>query len=541
MDKDFEMNKMIDKLYNNLTYFDQYGGSLIIFIFINIICFVIISYCYAKINSQSIISDWPNQRCKPSILPIAGFINKPEGVSISDFTEQNFTYCTQNVLSTISSDALQPLTFITSSLTVLASDIEIALQDIRAMIDKIRTYFQDISQEIMIRLMNIMPPLQKLILGFKDVMAKSQGVMTSGLFTFLGSYLSLQVLFKIMANSIISILITLSILIPVFFAIAYFTLNPYIFAMATSTSAIFILLSIPMAVILALMIDKLNIQTNLTVPKLKCFDKNTFIKMNNETFQPIHNIKIGDELHNGNIVTAVVKVETNGSIMYKLNNIIVSDTHIVKHNNDWIRVCNHPNAIKYLNYNEPYLYCLNTTNKIIEINDEIFADWDEIYKEDMPMPILNQNNLNNIINKVNNFMEIHTYLDGGFYKYTKTKLQNGLYKYIKDIQIGDVLENGEKVYGVVVINGKTVFDQFKYTLGKNIIIGGPNLVFLDNKKTKKSTFSLDLSKRHVIQNKYNKLYHLLTDTKQFTINNVIFGDYNSNIDFFLESKKNYYL
>ena len=43
-----------------------------------------------------------------------------------------------------------------------------------------------------------------------------------------------------------------------------------------------------------------------------------------------------------NSVTAKFKVETKGSDMYNLNDIIVSDSHIVKHGESWVPVSNHP-------------------------------------------------------------------------------------------------------------------------------------------------------------------------------------------------------
>ena len=105
----------IKKMYDKLTYFDQYGGSVILFIIITLILLILISYCHVKINAQPIIDDWTNQRCKPNIIPFAGFITHPDGISAIDYTSQNFTYCTQNILSSITGMAVEPLTFIVNT------------------------------------------------------------------------------------------------------------------------------------------------------------------------------------------------------------------------------------------------------------------------------------------------------------------------------------------------------------------------------------------------------------------------------------------
>jgi hypothetical protein len=290
---------------------------------------------------------------------------------------------------------------------------------------------------------------------------------------------------------------------------------PFTWGAAAAATALFVSISIPMAILLAFMVNVLKVQTNLTMPKLKCFDKNTKILMNDGTLKKIKKIKIGDELYNNNIITGIIKVETKDSIMYKLNNIIVSDTHLIKYNNEWICVSNHPEAIKYENYDEPYLYCLNTSNKIIQIDKYIFADWD-----DLTTKILNKLKNKNIIKNTN---DIHLYFDEGLSGTTKIKLNNNIKKCIKEIKIGDILKNEERIYGIVIINGKDI-KQYRYILGKNHTIIGSSNIFNNNKKYLKKTLS----------NNKKKLYHLLTDTNYFYIkDNLVINDYNSSIDFLL--------
>jgi hypothetical protein len=236
--------------------------------------------------------------------------------------------------------------------------------------------------------------------------------------------------------------------------------------------------------------------------------------MNDGSLKKIQDIKNGDILLNNNIVTAIIKVTTEGSKMYLLNNVIVSDSHIVKYNNTWIPVSKHPKSMKIDSYNEEYLYCLNTTNKIIEINDIIFTDWDEIYDE----------KLENIINQFvpcKNKHFIHKYLDCGFVSSTKIDMKNNYSSDIDKIKVNDILENGEKVYGIVEIDGSTIINQFEYNLGENNFIEGyiPNLN----------------SQKQIVNNQNKKLYHLLTNTGNFKIKNFIFKDYNAAIDRLLEN------
>ena len=97
MDTNPGLGKLI-KVYEKLGYMDQYGGSVILFIFVTIILFILISYCISASNAEQIAEDWPNQRCNPTIIPYAGFITHPEGVTAFEYTQENFNYIKLNIL-----------------------------------------------------------------------------------------------------------------------------------------------------------------------------------------------------------------------------------------------------------------------------------------------------------------------------------------------------------------------------------------------------------------------------------------------------------
>lgn len=532
----------IESMYKNLTYFDEYGATVLFVIFITFIVINICVYCYAKTHIKPIIDDWPNQRCKPYYIPIAGFITKPENTTAIDYTMENFSYCAQNILSRIMGYVLEAITFITNLILSIINDARTDINLIRALINKIRLFFQSISEEIMGRIMNIMIPLQKIVISFRDMLSKVQGILTAGLYTLLGSYYALQALMGAIAEFVIIILIALLVLILIFW------IFPFTWTIALSMTAIFIAISIPLVLILVFMLDVLNVQPDLSIPALQCFDKDTNILMKDGTYKQIKDICIGDQLYYDGIVTARMKLKTEGSIMYVLNDVIVSDTHLVHYKGKWLRVREHPDAKKIDEYNEPYLYCLNTTSKTIYINNTLFSDWDEVVGDDFTRFI---NNVKTNITKTNitktnsvttdeqiKSSEIHELLDSGFSGSTLIILKNNIVKQIKNIEICDILLNGEKVLGVVEIDGKKIKQQYQYILGKNTFIkGGPNIVInkYDEKQGYLSTLSLSEGKhKRSIQDNEDKLFHLITNTKTFYINEVEFYDYNKSIDIFLE-------
>ena len=146
------------------------------------------------INAKDIRDNWQTEKCKPQIMPFAGFINAPKGTTWTDYTYQNFQQCLNNIQSGLAGDALEPITFVTNVMSNMLNKITEAINSIRAMFDKVRTFFETVTKEIMGRIMNVMIPLQRIIISVKDFLSKCQGAMTAGLFTALGAFYTLQAL-----------------------------------------------------------------------------------------------------------------------------------------------------------------------------------------------------------------------------------------------------------------------------------------------------------------------------------------------------------
>lgn len=481
--KDININDtrvFVNNIYDKLSYFDIYGNSVIIFIFMTLFVFIVFSYCKVIQQKQDIADDWVNQRCKPQNMLFAGLITHPEDTTAFKYTSDNFQYCIQDILQNITGYALEPFQFMIKSLTQVFTNLTKAIQQIREITSNIRNNFKNFTEDIISRILNVMIPIQKMFISLMDVFQKIQGTMTSGLYTMLGTYYTLQALMGAILELIIKVLVALVIII------IGLWISPFTWGAAASMTTVFLAISIPLSIIIYFMTEVLHIKT-AKIPKLRCFDECTLITLIDGNKIYIKDIQVGDKLENGSYVTSKIKVTSANMKMYILNNIIVSESHLVKYNSKWIRVTQHPSA-EEINYDKPFLYCLNTSNKIIELNKIVFSDWDEIV--DNKLSILNKNNKN-----IHNLENIHEYLDDGFEENTEIKLHKTK-KQIKEIKIGDVLENGTIVYGLVEI------DAIK--LRK----------YLTNKVS-------------------SKLYHLLTTDGSLKINSVDVKDYNNLIDKFI--------
>ena len=471
----YDTRLFINNTYDQLSYFDIYGNSVIIFIFMTLFVFLVFSYCKIMQTKEAIADDWVNQRCKPQNMIFAGLITHPEGTSAFQYTSDNFQYCVQNILTNITGYALQPFQYMIQSLTNVFSKMAESIQQIREIINRLRNNFRKFAEDVLSRILNIMIPIQKIFIALMDAFQKIQGVMTGGLYTMLGSYYTLQSLMGAILELIIKVLVTLVIIIVGLWVM------PFTWPAAASMSAVFLAISIPLAIIIVFMTEVLHIKSS-AIPKLRCFDRKTRIHLDDGTFKHIEEIKPNDRLFDGSIVTAKIQVTSEGLKMYNLNGIIVSESHIVNHNGNWIPVRDHPLAIKIIRYNEPYLYCINTTSKVIILNNTIFTDWDEIYDDNLEFILRHAYNEN-----------IAQLIDKGFKQDTVIALKNGEKK-LKDIKIGDYLSTGGIVYGTVELNNTN----------------------LGNK---------------------DKLYNLLVSNGLFKAENVVQPDYNENIDSILELKK----
>ena len=481
MDNNINMkttSQFINKTYDSLSYFDLYGSSVIIFMFMTLFVFLVFSYCKVMQTKESIADDWVNQRCKPQNIPFAGLITHPEGTTAFQYTSDNFQYCVQNILTNITGYALEPFQFMITALTQIFTVLSNSIQQIRQIVNRIRNSIKEFTQDVMSRIFNVMIPIQKMFIALMDTFQKIQGVMTGGLYTMLGTYLTLQALMGAILEFIIKILTTLVIII-----VALWIL-PFTWPAAASMTVVFLAIAIPLSIIIYFMTEVLHIKSS-AIPKLRCFDRKTKFMLIDRSYKYIEELNPQDVLSDGSTVTSKIIVTSKDLQMFNLNGIIVSESHIVKYNDKWIPVREHPSAQKIHSYNEPYLYCLNTSSKTIILNDIIFTDWDEIYDDSLEF-ILNYYSIESP-------EFISTKVDCGFQKNTKIKLCNEE-KTIDTVNIGDILSTGGVVYGIVELTTNNLGNE--------------------------------------------QLYNLLVSNKKFEVGTVLYSDYNNNIDSILKLNKN---
>tara|TARA_B110000285_G_scaffold235453_1_gene317278 strand:+ start:709 stop:2310 length:1602 start_codon:yes stop_codon:yes gene_type:complete len=520
---DTSIFSVINKLYNKVGFLEKYGGSLWMTVIVILVFFIAISYYYIYNNLQPIKADWANQKCNPTVMPFAGLINPPDPKKMSafDFTAQNFTGCIQNILSDIAGTFLAPFYYLVNSLTKTLDGLNASVQAIRGVLNTIRNSVGKVSEEIMGKALNIMIPLQQIIIKIKDTINKTQGIMLSSIYMLMGIYQTITASFGAIIQIIMTFLMSIASIMTILFFIPFGLGIPF----AIPLLVIFIMILVPgiMVYIIQVMVLKKWVNPLPGIPS--CFIGDTDLTLHGGSKIKIKDIDVGMVLQNNNVVTAKMKLANIDETIYCLNGIYCTGEHVLKYNNSWIKTKDHPHSTKTDMYCD-YLYCINTSKKVIHINNDVFGDWDEL--DNAQIDELKQK-CNKYLPKQFELHDIHKYLDGGFIETTKIELQDGHNINICDIEVNDVLRFGERVTGIVKIKADDL-ETKQFNLGKqNSINGGPNLHICDSDLGMKST--LDIYGEKV---KCDYVYHIITNKRTFHVNGIKFYDYNSCIDKYLE-------
>lgn len=480
------------------------------------------SHLLFKNGKKYIKQNWSEYKNELYIQPISGFIKPNKGENSVETSIKNMQKTQYTITQSIFKVFTEPINLMMKAIMKVINNMKNSLNNIRSMFFKVRAYILKYIVDLMNRLSDLFASMIYTFAKTRDIFAKIKGIYTIFIY-FLWTIFNflewmVHTLYKLVRDVVVVAIALLG-------GILWLIFWPFAPIIAS------------FAVLLGIAGEGFTI----------CFDKNTLIKMENGSYKKINEIEIGDILRDGGKVTSILKSEIKNRLMYNYNGIIVSGDHLVFDNDKWKRVKECNVSIKITNYDEKYIYCLTTTTNIIPTITSVFRDYRECNK-----PFI-QNYINQLIlsylNNENNLIKkniIKNIEENGFYQNTEIKLSKGIIQYIKDIKIGDYLENGKKIIGIVKIDNN--LNLYRYFLQNNssIIVSSNQLVFENNKWINifNSKNAIKIKKDNSIFGKY--LYNLITEDNQITIGDTFFRDYlevgdinlNNNIDDFIENYLN---
>jgi hypothetical protein len=527
-------NYLLDKYATKNTYMSKYSGSVAITILTLLTFTVAFGYNHYQAQLKFLKKNWNTVKCNPLIIPFAGLINAPKGESAMNYTEKNLNECMYDVLEDIVEVEKAAHSAAQTIASETVSGLDEALNSVRSLVSEIRSSISSVFSGIFSKIHNTMIPIQNIMIKSQNNINNSQAVLSTAMYTGVGSILSLRSFLAAFSTIIIMFILLLSVgVFPVEIATGSgLSLIPFVgWALAIPFfAAAAVTIGLVIAIVAIFVPFNTTLQQILTnTQKIKsssyCFDEDTEILLKSGEKKKIKDLIIGDELEIDGKVTALIKLSSKDQTMFKLRNNIISGTHsYLDEYGDINYVRNHPESIMIENYYKPYIYCINTESKYIHLDNITFFDWDEITDEEVKRLKMN---LSEILPKQFKKHNIHSYLDSGFKENTKVELEDGRSINIKDVEINDILKFGENILGIVKIDAKNINNIQEYKINNNYIMGSNNLVFKDETLGRYNS-TINMTGIQKIKPKY--LYHLITDTKTFKINDITFFDYTFSLE-----------
>ncbi len=535
-----DMNSKIMGIYKKTSYLEKYGGS--VFMVAMLMLFYTIYRARLDIQNrmEPIKNDWANKRCSPDVIPFAGMINTPPGSHPFFYTASNFSFCIRNILSGIVFDFFAPIYFIVGVIEQTIRQFVLAIKNIKVILEKIQETIQKIIQYIRDTLNKFVSPFKKILYSVIDAFSKVGGLFQTFVFMFIAVLNACKAFIAMTLMNMVIAITVLCVLVGILWAAAIFFPIPTAFMAKALTATIVTNIAI-LTTIITIVRNILGISVAAVIPIVPaCFDENTMIKLYDGSSKRIIDINIGDKLQDGGVVTGKIKHMLGDQKVYKINGVYVTGKHTVVLNHDsderHVRVEDHADSVLVNDYDKHFIYCLNTTTKRININNVIFTDWDDLDEMDM-LEINAKCNEQGIkeLSKEN----IHKHIDGGFHASTEIQLEDGRSIPIKNIDINDILICGERVTGLVEIDGLNVSKQYRFNFKDDSdntveIFGGPNLVIFDDESLGVAQ-TIDIVGKKI--EKEEKLYHIITDKRTLQVNGIKFLDYNSCVELYLENDK----
>jgi len=425
---------------------------------------------------------------------------------------------------------LKPITLLIGGIFKVLHGLVKSVNFIRIKITQIIGQLLQITREIINSVLVSMIPVQFIIIKILDTFRKIQGVLAVQINVSITAYDALRKMIVVFRDGTLALLGVISgIMVPLF--IFVFTIPFSVpFAAAYAAMAGFL------GSIVAMTTQIMNL-TKINIPDKPspggCFKKNTLLKKQDGSIISIMNIRVGDVLEDGSVVTETFIVDAKNTKMYTYKNVVVSENHrVCFRNNSYAKVKDLTHAIPIQNFKDRYIYCLNTNTKFIPIRDILFVDWDDIDDKEY------RNLQYQVYKETKHYIlrqDIQYQLSPGFTEDTPIELKDGTIMDLKDIHVNDVLKDGHRVFAKVELDAQQIelveneiYGELFHTTSNTMIQG----------KDKNYRMG-SLSTSRYIERFGRKIYHLVTDSGIFLVRNIPFSDYNAGIEHYLNAYEEY--
>ena len=306
-----------------MTFIGEHKNDIIQLVMIMLMGYLLYKMVFLVAYRGYIVANWPDYRCNPMFMPLAGMLNIPDPKADKSANglltvSANFSYCLNQKMGEQMGVHLKPARGALSDLTDAASNMTSGIANTHGFIGSLEATTLNASNGIMTKVKTAQSLLSFYVIKIKELVKK---------------------------------------LFAVFMAMIYI--------MKTSENAMKGVVQGPLA---------------LGVEELVCFVGTTPIEMNDGEIKNISDIDVGDVLLGDNKVMGVTKSYAP-NILYKYNHeVIASGSHIVYEAGSWVKIKDSRRKTEYNNEGEnryEFVYNLVTDNNKIQIYDIIYRDYCE--------------------------------------------------------------------------------------------------------------------------------------------------------------------
>jgi hypothetical protein len=231
----------LNYLYGDKTFSGRYGIDIVKVCFVIFIFMSAVTYFQIQNKLLEVKRDWPEYRCRPDVMPFAGWINAPEGVSPMEYTKQNFMECSANSTKGVFERPMSMVYVIFNVIMGIFKNILQVIEKFRLLFNRMRDTLKNIFLMIFNRIQNVIIPIQNMLIKMVDFFEKIKGILATFLLTFVGALWSFYSLIGSIYELVIIILIIMIIVIIVLWYI------PFVgWVLAIAAIAVFLTIAIPL-------------------------------------------------------------------------------------------------------------------------------------------------------------------------------------------------------------------------------------------------------------------------------------------------------
>jgi hypothetical protein len=250
----------LNYLYGDKTFSGRYGIDIVKVCFVIFLFMVCITYFQIQNKLLDVKRDWPEYKCRPDVMPFAGWINAPEGVSPLEYTKQNFMECSAQTTKGVFERPMSMVYVIFNVVMNIFKNILGVIERFRLLFNQMRDALKSIFITVFYRIQNVIIPVQNMLIKMVDFFQKIKGILATFLLTMIGILWSFYSLIGSIYELVIIILVIMIIVIIVLWYI------PFVgWALAIAAIAVFLTIAIPL-IMLGIVSRQITRQRTSSIP-----------------------------------------------------------------------------------------------------------------------------------------------------------------------------------------------------------------------------------------------------------------------------------